>query len=182
MDNKHAIDQGSAQANAQANAQINAQINAQKAAALDCKFTRVIRNRRPALLARIIVPIECQAKPDRPPMHGDDPQPQASQSTGHSLETLLDHAANLNVRLPLLKVSVKANSPIRAGELTTEKTSDTYVFVLHGLFGERITSQNLSRFLDLLTQDFNTFVAYAQAHNIGITPMKDKTQTTSLLA
>ena len=137
MDNKHAIDQGSAQANAQA--------NAQKAAALDCKFTRVIRNRRPALLARIIVPIECQAnecqanecqaKPDRPTMHGDAPQPQASQSTGHSLETLLDHAANLNVRLPLLKVSVKANSPIRAEDLTTEKTSDTYVFVLHGVFG-----------------------------------------------
>lgn len=177
----------------------------QGTAELSCSFTRVVRNSRPALLASISVPILHRTAHEDAfegisfegtsqsvlPQTGET----VDEPSGDRLSVLLDHAQNLNVRLPLLKVSVRvctyghtngrtANSsrvdssgidgsrvnadasPTRAKEGPVGHC----IFVLHGLFGKPITAQNLSYFLEQLTQDFATFRAYAKAHNIEIAP------------
>ena len=104
----------------------------------------------------------------------------ADESAGDRLAVLLDHAENLNVRLPLLKVSVRAQ-PDRLS-LPDGVPVSPYVFVLHGLFGQPMTAQNLSVFLERVTQDLATFMAYVKAQSIAIAPERTLTAMPSVLA
>lgn len=79
-----------------------------------------------------------------------------SEASSSDLAELLDHAAELNVRLSHLWTSVKAN---KAGR---------YYLELQGLCQGRMDARNFSRFLKMLTQDLNIFFAYAKATHLQI--------------
>ncbi|MGD1897415.1 MAG: hypothetical protein ACFB16_10750 [Phormidesmis sp.] len=107
----------------------------------------------------------------------------------------MHHAEELNIRLPLLRVSVRELPPTVGWRLAGQSSQKSFsqksssqksssqkhsghnqfhpwesgsLFVLHGLFCGAITTQSMSDFLSGLTQDFQMFMAYAQAHNIRL--------------
>ena len=71
-----------------------------------------------------------------------------------ALPALLRHAQELNIRLSFLKVGVRADIG----------------FILRGFFCGDINASNMSDFLSRLTQDFQTFLTYAKAHEIQLQP------------
>ena len=105
---------------------------------LPCSFRRVKRNGRMALLARAFV--------------------QVDTASDEFLSALRLHVKELNVRLPVLTVTV---SSLRGNGCC---------FVLQGLDSSDITSDNMGSFLTLLSKDFRTFVAYLRLHDVVCTP------------
>jgi len=103
---------------------------------LGCSFTRVMKNGKPALLARMNVYLQ--------------------SASADTLLMLLHHVEELNVRLPVLRASVRVDD------------GNGYLLVLHGLTCGDITAPNMNQFIDRLTQDFGTFLSYARTHNIAL--------------
>ena len=78
-------------------------------------------------------------------------------ASADTLLTLLHHVEELNVRLPILRASVRVDA------------ENGYLLVLHGLTGGEVTPENMTRFVDHLTRDFGTFLAYMRTHNVALT-------------
>lgn len=101
---------------------------------LPCSFVRMKQKGRPVLVARIHL--------------------QATAPADDFVSALRLHVNELNMRLPLLTVSVDSLQGNRC------------CFVLQGIHRHEITSANMSHFLMLLSQDVKTLVAYLSLHNI----------------
>ena len=135
------------------NAQDSAANSAADSTAIDCLFSRVFKNGRPALLAQFQIDLDLAA---------------AETSSEPALEpgrvkSLLQHADILNTQLPLLRISLRHND------------TNNYGLVLHGFLYKRLTRSNTAHFLRCLTQDFETFLTYARTHGLPLTlPLVDK--------
>ncbi|MEM6598053.1 MAG: hypothetical protein AAF810_08505 [Cyanobacteria bacterium P01_D01_bin.36] len=126
---------------------------------LGCSFTKVTKNGKPALLACFNIQAQINTQID----------------TQEELSSLLQHAEELNTRLPCMRVSVLADmqntSKATAEGVAVETEAEkSYLFVLQGLSRNQITTENISKFLTHLTHDFGIFLAYARAHSIHISP------------
>ncbi len=141
--NKQSLDKSSSNKSTgqQLGSQRSSQISFQTAD-LACLFTKVTKGGKPALAAHIKIRVH---------------------SVRSDLSTLLYHAEALNLRLPLLRVSVQDSAQLVNGSAPV-----SHLFVLHGLFRGDILPQNISEFLNHLTRDFKTFLAYTQAHQIQL--------------
>ena len=113
------------------------QSDASDLSSLACSFTRTLKNGNPALLACMKVYLQ--------------------SASADTLLTLLHHVEELNVRLPILRASVRVDA------------ENGYLLVLHGLTGGEVTPENMTRFVDHLTRDFGTFLAYMRTHNVALT-------------
>lgn len=101
---------------------------------LPCSFIRMKQKGRPVLVARIHM--------------------QATAPSDDFVSALRPHVNELNMRLPLLTVSVDSLQGNR------------FCFVLQGVNSHEITSASMSHFLTLLSQDVKTLVAYLSLHNV----------------
>ncbi len=110
---------------------------------LACLFTKITQGGKPALVAHMNIHVD---------------------SVRSDLSTLLYHAEALNLRLPLLHVSIQATS----AQLASDSAQTPHLFVLSGLFRGDVRPQTISNFLTHLSQDFKTFLAYTQAHQIQL--------------
>lgn len=102
---------------------------------LPCSFTRMKQKGRPVLVARIHL--------------------QATAASDDFVAALRLHVNELNMRLPLLTVSVDSLQGNRC------------CFVLQALNSNEINAASMSHFLTLLSQDVRTFVAYLSIHNVA---------------
>jgi len=101
---------------------------------LPCSFRLVKRNGQPALLASTCL--------------------QVDTVSDKFLSALRLHVSEINVRLPVLNVTVSSLQGNRC------------CFVLQGLNSGDITPDNMRSFLTLLSQDLRMFAAYLRLHDV----------------